>query len=150
MPFQLEMLAGWGTCLSLPDRFVRQALGIGDYWILAFLWMSHHFHSSLACRGVKYAVILKGLKKETVIRYLSLLCGGSSKMCHISFVQYVELQEGLGSWGGQGGDDFSRAQLWLLCSSVAPACKWQRALCMLSERVYRASLEHITSDIWSE
>lgn len=39
------------------------------------------------------------------------------KMCHISFVLCVEMQEGLGSWGGQGGGDFSRAQLWLLCSS---------------------------------
>lgn len=70
---------------------------------------------------MKYAVTLEGLKKETVVRHLRLLCGGSSKMCHISFVQYVEMQEGLGSWGGQGGGDSSRAQLWLFCSSVAPA-----------------------------
>lgn len=69
---------------------------------------------------MKYAVILEGLKKETVVRYLRLLCRGSTNMCHI-FVRYGEMQEGLGSWGGQGGGDFSRAQLWLFCSSVAPA-----------------------------
>lgn len=40
-------------------------------------------------------------------------------MCHISFVLYVEMQERLGRWGEHGGGDFSRAQLWLLCSSVA-------------------------------
>lgn len=94
-----------------------------------------------------YVVVLKCLKKETVIRYLSLLCGGSSKMCHISFVRHVEMQEGLGSREvreevtSQGHSCGCYVPVWL-----QPG-KWQWALCMLSKRVYHASLQHITSDI---
>lgn len=44
-------------------------------------------------------------------------------MCHVSFVLQVEKQEGLGRWGEHGGGDFSRAQLWFLCSSMASTWK---------------------------
>lgn len=40
-------------------------------------------------------------------------------MCRVSFVLYVEMQEGLGGWGEHGGGDLSRAQLWFLCPGVA-------------------------------
>lgn len=54
---------------------------------------------SLQLSVLKYAAVLKGLKKEAVLRYSGLLYRGCNKMCRISFVPYVEMQEGLGRWG---------------------------------------------------
>lgn len=54
---------------------------------------------SLQLSVLKYADVLKGLKKEAVLRYSGLLYRGCNKMCRISFVPYVEMQEGLGRWG---------------------------------------------------
>lgn len=62
VPLQLEMLQAGEFAFLF--RFVKQALGSGYYWILPFLWMIHHFHSSLDCRGAKYSVTLERFKEE--------------------------------------------------------------------------------------
>lgn len=113
--------------------------------------MIHHFHSSLDCRGVKYAVIIEGLKKNTDVRYLWLLCGGSNKDVSHLLCSLCRNAGGLGQLGRPGRRWFLKGTVVVVMFQqwLQPG-KWQWALCMLSESVYRASLLQITSDIWSE